>query len=266
MLSTNTFLKDFDIFKSKSPQDLYMKIRHEDGRIRIISGPVEKTAKFDGKEYMRYNMVVIDRKTSSVKILSAGKMLYKQLLDCIQTMGDPINYDIDVHVDNKYQRFYSYKLYPNSPKPLSDEDVELIRTADVPDEFKITKLAGAAKKRDYNNLLVIGAQFRITNKAVMMTDAPGGRSRNLFGDEYPPCLIRFVDKDRVIIGRQDWDFDVPVDRDVALKKFSTGSWVPVKTLIERDPIFCNIHKTFLPYGEPCCEPQALTEGSIRVIF
>ena len=110
----------------------------------------------------------------------------------------------------------------------------------------------STNKNYYDQLLIVGAQFRI-NKTVMITRSQD--TKNLFGASFPPCEIKFVDKDTVIVGRSDWDFSICVDRKQAIEKFSKKSWIPVKTLIGKQPgiSFCKIHQTLLPKSFVCCE-------------
>lgn len=231
--------------------------------IRIISGPVETTAKLNGKEVIKQQMVIIDRDTNKVGILSAGRGMFTNLVDEIKRHGNPINYDVVIHTRlMMFKMFPEYIFYVKNKSPLSDEDKILIAEADIPERFKVKK-----NPVFFGYLIIQGARFRITNKQVMLTT--NGVEENLFGPAYPPCEIQYVDKDQIIIGRDDWDFKVPVDYDDALKKFAQGFWVPAKTLIERDqssPVYCDVHRKLLPKGFVCCGRQVLTSDEHCVMF
>ncbi|KKN60285.1 hypothetical protein LCGC14_0533350 [marine sediment metagenome] len=224
----------------------------ESNIIRILSGPVDKIAKFKGKEYLKKQMVIIDRSSNSIKILSMSKGVFEQVKECVALNGNPVNYDISLIMGLGYGcRTYNINVW--SKQPLSDEDKKLIREMDIPNEFTV--------KAYYEQLIVVGAQFRIMNKKVMLN------KRDLFGQTFPPCEIKHVTNTIVSIGRSDWDFDVDVSRDTVLQKFIKKHWMPVKTLIKKSfkPTYCHVHRTLQPKKHACC-PNQLTGGKRRVIF
>lgn len=255
--------KQIDSIKEDNKVNFFMPKRPGTSVIRIISGPIEADAKFDGKKIIRQEMVIIDRETNKVKILSAGQGMFTKLVDTIRGHGNPINFDVVIHTEARTFRMWpQYTFYIKNESLLSDADKVLIAEADIPDRFKVKK-----DPEFFGHLIIQGAQFRVTDKQVMLTT--NGVTENLFGNAYPPCDIQYIDKDQIVIGRSDWDFKVPVPFDVALKKFAQGLWTPVKTFIERDqssPVYCDVHRKLLPKGFVCCGRQVLTSDEHRVIF
>lgn len=247
-------MESLDFFIDSTRNNIYadrpnfMLPQNGQNRIRIISGPVDSQGSYrvphtdPPKTMVRHEMVVIDRKDNQVKILAAGKALFRMIAECVRKYGNPINYDIQIM--RSYDMFNMYRVFPLTKTPLSEEDMDNIAVANIPDYFKI--------KKDYSKLLVVGTKFRITNRSVTITK--NCVTKNIFGKEFPPCEIVKADEKLVVIGRKDWDFTVPVLKKDACDKFESGAWVLAAEVPEpsSEPVFCERHRRFMPGNMICC--------------
>ena len=136
-------------------KDMYLRLQDGPNRIRIVTKPFQylaHTYKKEGdkgfgqkvycsapmgscplcekgdKAKRRWLVGVIDRKTSTFKILDIGYSVFQNIKSLTNDpdWGDPSNYDIDLVVDRNGGASGYYKTNPKPAKPLSVADLELI--------------------------------------------------------------------------------------------------------------------------------------------
>ena len=120
-------------------KDMYLRLQDGPNRIRIVTKPFQylaHTYKKEGdKAKRRWLVGVIDRKTSTFKILDIGYSVFQNIKSLTNDpdWGDPSNYDIDLVVDRNGGASGYYKTNPKPAKPLSVADLELIEAIDYDD-------------------------------------------------------------------------------------------------------------------------------------
>ena len=90
----------------------------------------------DNKAGLRWLIGVIDRKTSSYRILDMSYQVFSQIKKLAQeaeVWGDPTKYDLNIIVDPNGGPTGYYSVQPRPHKPLSAEDQQLRDTADLED-------------------------------------------------------------------------------------------------------------------------------------
>jgi len=88
------------------------------------------------KPSQRWLLGVIDRKTSSYKILDISWQVFsqiKKLAKNSEVWGDPLKYDIDIVVDRNGGPTGYYSVQPRPHKPLSAADQQIRDNADLED-------------------------------------------------------------------------------------------------------------------------------------
>lgn len=90
----------------------------------------EETNPKTGKKYMpseRWLAGAIDRKTQSYKVLDISPSLYKKIRTYARNdkWGSPLNYDIDIIVDQNGEPANYYNVVASPKEPLSAADLEL---------------------------------------------------------------------------------------------------------------------------------------------
>jgi len=88
------------------------------------------------KPSQRWFLGVIDRKTSSYKILDISWQVFsqiKKLAKSTEVWGDPLKYDLDIVVDRNGGPTGYYSVQPRPHKPLSAADQQIRDNADLED-------------------------------------------------------------------------------------------------------------------------------------
>lgn len=88
------------------------------------------------KPNQRWLLGVIDRKTSSYKILDISWQVFsqiKKLAKNTEVWGDPLKYDLDIVVDKNGGPTGYYSVQPRPHKPLSAADQQIRDNADLED-------------------------------------------------------------------------------------------------------------------------------------
>jgi len=165
----NYGLKDWDDVdvkqtnQNQNRRDLYMRLQHGSNVLRIITKPHEylvhryKTNENDpgfGERVMssvyhgrdplvdkgmkpkrRWLVGVLDRKTSSYKILDTSVSVFKAIQELVrdEDWGDPSQYDVDIKVDKQGGATGYYTVIPKSKKPLSAADLDIKQQVDLED-------------------------------------------------------------------------------------------------------------------------------------
>ncbi len=98
----------------------------------------------EDKAGARWLLGVIDRKTSSYKILDVSWQVFsqiKKLANETEVWGDPFGYDLNIIVDKNGGPTSYYSVQPRPHKPLSAEDQALRDNADLEDlQRRVTPL------------------------------------------------------------------------------------------------------------------------------
>lgn len=150
---------------SKRNRDVYMKLQNGNNIVRILTKPFEYWQhkykanekdpgfgervmssyplhgtdplmdNFGMKPKRRWLVGIIDRATSSYKILDLSPTAFKKIqeLSRDEDWGDPSQYDIDIKVDEDGGATGYYNVIAKPKKPLSATDLELKNQVDLED-------------------------------------------------------------------------------------------------------------------------------------
>lgn len=124
--------------KSSSPY-LRLKSKGDKVKIRLASTPIHFEESFEDKETGevktsdKFAWVVIDRADGSVKAYKAGVMVYKEVKNLAENedWGDPTGYDLTIERTEEPGRYYSVSANPKSIRPLSEEELALVKEANL---------------------------------------------------------------------------------------------------------------------------------------
>lgn len=153
-----------DINPRSDSRDTFLRLEKGSNKVRIITSPFQYTVhrykresdpgfgqkvmcsavhgscplcNLGDKPKRRWLLGVVDRKTSSFKILDIGIAVFKSIQELTRSddWGEPNKYDIDIKVDPNGGATNYYHVTPNLPKPLSAADVQIKDMVDM-DEMK----------------------------------------------------------------------------------------------------------------------------------
>lgn len=111
----------------------------------------------DNKPGLRWLLGVIDRKTSSYRILDVSYQVFsqiKKLAKETEVWGDPTKYDLNIIVDTNGGPTGYYSVQPRPHKPLSAEDQNLRDNADLEElKRKVTPLTPEQAQKRLDKVL-----------------------------------------------------------------------------------------------------------------
>lgn len=111
----------------------------------------------DHKAGLRWLLGVIDRKTSTYKILDVSWQVFsqiKKLANETEAWGDPSKYDLNIIVDKNGGPTGYYSVQPRPHKPLSAEDQNLRDNADLEDlKRRVTPLTPELAQKRLDKVL-----------------------------------------------------------------------------------------------------------------
>lgn len=165
----NYGLKDWDdvdvkqVNQNQKRRDIYMGLQSGSNVLRVLTKPHEylvhfyKSKETDpgfGERVMssiyhghdplvdkgikpkrRWLVGVLDRRTSSYKILDMSVSVFKAIQELVrdEDWGEPSQYDIDIKVDKQGGATGYYTVIPKSKKPLSAADLDIKEQVDLED-------------------------------------------------------------------------------------------------------------------------------------
>lgn len=171
----NYGLKDWDdveikqVNQNQNRRDIYMRLGHGSNVLRVLTKPHEylvhrydpnnptndkeknsgygervMSSMFHGSDPLvdrgfkpkrRWLVGILDRKTSSYKIMDMSVSVFKAVQELVrdEDWGDPSQYDIDVKVDKQGGPSGYYTVIPKSKKPLSAADLDIKSQVDLED-------------------------------------------------------------------------------------------------------------------------------------
>lgn len=90
------------------------------------------------KPKKRWLVGAIDRKTNQFRILDISSAIYDQIKSLNQDdeWGDPREYDINIVMNDKNPPATFYKVNPGSRKPLSEDDLAIVKSMNEEDLLK----------------------------------------------------------------------------------------------------------------------------------